>query len=104
MRVIGILPDEERVGNLIDSLQNAGINREDIIVSDVYKTKKRKSVMDKVFIKTETESISDTTAFTDSLKEDMDSGIVVAVEMPKHKTSRIREIMEQNGAKTVFQD
>jgi|Deesub1362A_J573_1020465.scaffolds.fasta_scaffold08656_1 hypothetical protein len=104
MRIIGILPDEKRVGNLIDSLRNAGIKREDIIVSDVYKTKKRESVMDKVYIKTETESVSNTTAFTDFLKRNTNFGIVVAVELPKHEACRIQEIMEQNGAKLVFQD
>lgn len=104
MRIIGIIPSEKQVGALIDSLRNIGLDRKDIIVSDINKTGNRESAMDNVFIKTETESISDTTPFNELLKNKADRGIIVAVETSRHNTNRIREVMEQSGAVEIFQD
>jgi len=105
MRIIGIIPNKEQVGGLVDSLRNAGFERKDIIISDMNKTFDNKSnITDDVYIKTETDSIAGLTPFTQYLEDKADSGIVVAVETSKHETSRVREIMEQYGASKVFQD
>ncbi len=104
MRIIGVFERQDQVGGLIDSLKKVGLDRKDMVVSDMVKTKYRKSGLDNVYIKTETDSLQNLDTLGDTLKDKIGTGIVVSVETSKHKTSMIREIMEQNGANNIIQD
>lgn len=104
MRIIGVFSRQDQVGGLIDSLKNYGFDRKDIVVSDVNKTNFRDSALDNVYIKTETDSLTSLATLSDLFDDQIDRGILVSVEIPKHKSTLIRETMEQNGAFKIFQD
>lgn len=104
MRVIAVIPSDKQVGGLIDSLKNIGIPRNQIIVSALDKTPDRHSAMDDVYIKTETESISRGGTFAGTLGLEEESGVIVAVEIPQANSGRVREAMEQSGAKKIIRD
>ncbi len=104
MRIIGVFERQDQIGGLIDSLREAGLDRKDMIVSDMTKTQYRNSALDNVYIKTETDNLQNLDTLGESLKDKLESGIIVSVETSKHNTSRIREIMEQRGATDIFQD
>lgn len=109
MRLIGRFEDERQASGLIDSLRNVGLDRKDLIVSSLAKDQKFTSYRDAAeeitFIKTERDSLTDVGTFADGInglkgKE----GVLVAVEVSKHNTNRIREMMEQSGAAEIVQD
>lgn len=104
-RIIGVLPDQRQAGGLVDSLKIAGFDRKDMIVSDVNKNFAPGTNPDEApYIQLERDGLWEGTAFTNFLRGEIDQGIVVAVEAPKHEAGRIREIMEQNGAIKIMQD
>lgn len=104
MRLIGVFKRENQIGGLVDSLRNAGIDRNDMIISDKTKTNNRHSALDEVYIKSETDSLASLSTLSDTFPEEADEGILVAVEVPKNNASMIREIMEQNGASKIILD
>lgn len=104
MRLIGVFERENQIGGLVDSLKNAGIDRNDMIISDKAKTNNRHSALDEVYIKSETDSLASLSTLSDTLPKEADEGILVAVEVPKSNASKIREIMEQNGAAKIILD
>lgn len=104
MRVIGVFERENQIGSLVDSLKNVGIDRKDIIISDKPKTNNRNSALDKVYIKSETDSLASFSTLSDTMPKEAEEGILVAVEIPKKNTSQIREIMEQSGASKIILD
>ncbi|QNB44917.1 hypothetical protein BR63_00380 [Thermanaerosceptrum fracticalcis] len=109
MRLIARFPNKEQVGFLVDSLRNSGFDRKDMIISDLGEEQEFKSIEDAAeempLIKTELESLSKVGTFGDSIKglKGRD-GIIVAVELPKHDATRVREMMEQSGAVEIIQD
>lgn len=104
MRIIGLFERQDQVGGFIDTIRNIGLDRKDIIVSDMTKTRYRNSALDNVYIKTETDSLNSLSTLSDTFTDKFDTGIIVAVEVSKKNTSRIREIMEQSGVKEILQD
>ncbi|GFN22113.1 hypothetical protein TAMC210_04290 [Thermanaeromonas sp. C210] len=104
-RIIGIVPNQDQVGGLIDSLEAAGFDRRDMIVSNLSKSlEERRNPSEITFLKTEREGLWETGAYIDFLADEAGTGIVVAVEVPRHEAARVREIMEQNGAAKILQD
>lgn len=105
MRVIGIMPDKERVGELVDSLKISGFERQDMIITDMEKSFSQRGENDDTsYLKTESESLVNRDPFTDLLTDKIDQGIVVAVEASKHQADRARTIMRENGAiKVIFE-
>ncbi|MCL6478400.1 MAG: hypothetical protein K6T65_08280 [Peptococcaceae bacterium] len=111
MRIIALMPDEDQVGFLVDSLRNAGFDRKDIIISDLAKAAEERlrnpeEAADEIaFIKTERDELWETAPFADGIEGlNAARGILVAVECPKKSASRVREIMEQSGAAKIMQD
>ncbi|SHK40192.1 hypothetical protein [Paramaledivibacter caminithermalis] len=104
MRIIGIFEKENQIGGLVDSLRNVGIDRNDLVISDKPKTNSRNSALDKVYIKSEADSLSSLSTLSNDLPKEADKGILVSVEIPKNKASHIREIMEQSGAAKIIFD
>ncbi|WP_258360645.1 hypothetical protein [Moorella sulfitireducens (nom. illeg.)] len=106
-RVIGIIPNQEQVGGLIDSLKNAGFDRKDMIVASLSKSFTDWEKPDEIaYLKTERDELwqEGTGAYTDFLAGYAGQGVAVAVEAPRHELARIREIMEQNGAAKILQE
>ncbi|MDN5347116.1 MAG: hypothetical protein PWP65_680 [Clostridia bacterium] len=104
-RIIGIIPNMEQVGGLIDSLRNAGFDRKDIVVSDFAKSyTARQNPEEIAYLKTERDGLWESESFADFLAGLASQGVVVAVEAPRHEAARIREILEQNGAARIIQD
>lgn len=110
MRIIARLPDERQVSALVDSLRNAGIDRNDMIISNLAEEQKFDSVGEATaagvsMIKTERNGLNDVETFADGIEGlKGDEGILVAVKVPKHSTSKVRELMEQSGAVEIIQD
>lgn len=111
MRLIALMPNQGQVGFLVDSLRNAGFDRKDMIVSDLAKAREERLrdpeefASELAFIKTERDELWETAPFADGIEGlNASRGILVAVECPKHSASRVREIMEQNGAAKIIQD
>lgn len=105
MRVIGILPNKEQVGALVDSLKVSGFERQDMIISDMEKSFTRRGEDDDISnIKTESDSLTSRDPFTDILKDKAHMGIVVAVETSKHQMDRVRTLMKENGAMHIIED
>lgn len=110
MRLIARMPDQQQVGALLDSLKNIGIDRSDMIVSDMAKEQEFDSVEEATekgisMIKTERNSLNDVRPFTEGIEGIKgETGIIVAVKAPKHDAVKIREIMEQSGAIEIEQD
>lgn len=102
MRIVGIFKRENQIGALVDSLKNSGINRNDIIISDKAKTNNRHSALDEVYIKSETDSLAGISTLSDTLPNEAEEGILVAVEVPKKNTAMVKEIMEQSGASKIL--
>lgn len=109
MRIIGRFPNEKQVSALVDSLRNIGLDRKDMIISDMAKEQKFLTVedaaKDMIFLKSERDGLDDIETFASGIKGlKGDEGIIVAVEIPKHSTNRVREAMEQSGAVEIIQD
>jgi hypothetical protein len=109
MRIVAVFPDQRQVGGFMDSLRNIGFDRKDMIISDFTKEQKFTSVEDAAkeitFVQTEREGLGELGTFADGIKGLKSAeGIIVAVEMPKHESDKVREIAEQNGATEIIQD
>lgn len=109
MRLIARLPDEKQVSALVDSLRNIGIDRRDLIISNLADEQKFQTVddasKDMIFIKSERDGYDEIETYASGVKGlEGDEGILAAVEIPKHSSSRVREIMEQSGALEIIQD
>jgi len=104
MRIIGVFPRENQVGGVVDSLKRIGFDRKDMIISDIAKTPSRHSRMDNIYIKTEADSLQSLSTLSEALSDEVDTGIIVSVEIPQRESSKVREIMEQNGATKIMQD
>lgn len=110
MRLVARMPDQRQVGALVDSLKNMGLDRGDMIISDLAEEQEFNSVEEATdagvaMIKTETDSLNDLKPFAEGIKGLRgDEGIIVAVKAPKHKLDTVRSIMEQSGAVEIIQD
>jgi len=110
MRLIARLPDERQASALIDSLRNAGFDRDDMIVSNPADEKEFHSVEEATelgisMIKTERNGLNDMGTFAEGIKGlKGHEGIIIAVKTPKKAAARVREIMEQSGAVEILQD
>lgn len=109
MRIIARFPDEKQASALIDTLRNAGFDRKDMIVSDLAKEQKYRTIEEAseeiTFVKTERDGLGEIETYgsgIDGLKRS--TGIIVAVKAPKHESDRIRSYMEQSGAVEIIQD
>lgn len=109
MRLIARFPHQEQASGLIDSLRNAGFDRKDMIVSRLGEEEKFHSFKDAadeiIFIKTEREGLGELGSFADGIPGlEGKEGVIVAVEMSKHDSIHVREIMEESGAVDIIQD
>lgn len=109
MRLIARFPDERQASALIDTLRKSGFDRKDMIVSNLNKEQEFNSVEsaseEMIFVKTERDGLGEIETFGDGIKGlKGDSGIIVAVEMPKNESDRVRSYMEQSGAVEIVQD
>ncbi len=110
MRLIARLPNQRQVSTLVDALRNMGIRRNDMIVSDLAEEQQFNSIgaatqLGISMIKTERNGLNDVETFADTIEGlKGDEGIIVAVRMPGHSASKVREAMEQSGAVEIIQD
>lgn len=105
MRIIGILPDKEQVGFLVDSLRNEGFEREDMVITDISKSYADPGEdADVAYLKNENDSLNNPDPYPDFLLGEVREGLVVAVDSSKHRADRVRMLMEQNGATKIIQD
>jgi hypothetical protein len=109
LRLIAKMPNREDVGALVDSLRNVGLDRKDMIISSAEKDELFGSVYaearESILVKNERDALGELESFTSGIEHmDENEGIVVAVEVPKHASNRVREIMEQSGAVQIIQD
>ncbi|MCX7747917.1 MAG: hypothetical protein N2645_13670 [Clostridia bacterium] len=110
MRLVARIPDQRQVGALVDSLKNIGLQRSDMVISDLAEVQEYGSVEEAIdagisMTKTERDGLGELKPFAAGVKGlEGDEGIIVAVKVPKHKLDRIRSIMEQSGAVEIIQD
>lgn len=109
MRLIARMPDRQQVGALLDSLKNMGIERSDMVVSDMAGEQEFRSVEEATekgisMIKTERNSLNDVRPFTEGIDgTEGETGIIVTVNAPRHGAAKIKEIMEQSEAIEIEQ-
>jgi predicted nucleic acid-binding Zn-ribbon protein len=94
---------------VVDSLKNLGLDRKDMIISDLAEESvtREQRLRDQVMVQSERDSIRlrEHGSYAEGFTEIKDrQGILVAVETPSHFTSRVREVMEQSGAIEIIQD
>lgn len=110
MRLVAIMPDREQVGFLVDSLRQAGFERDDMIITDLAGPRQETAVPNEVveemiFIESEREGLWEAQDFFSGVSDDTyNFGVAVAVEVPKHAADRVRRIMEENGAVKIYSD
>ncbi len=109
MRLIGRFVDQRQVSEFVDSARNIGLDRKDMIISDMADQKIWDSIEEAaentILIKSETNAIGQAKPFSMGIKGlKGDTGILVAIKIPKHSSDRIRVLMEQNGAVEIIQD
>lgn len=109
MRLVARFSESRQASALVDSLRNIGLDRKDMIISDMAKEQKYSTIEEAAeeitFVKTEREGFGDIRTFASGVKGlKGDTGIIVAVEAPKREGTKIREIMEQSGAVEIAQD
>lgn len=109
MRIAGIFPDQQQLGSVVDSLKNLGLNRKDMIISDLAQESmtNEQRLKDEIMVQSERDSIrqGENGSFAEEFAGlNYRQGILVAVEMPAHISHRVREVMEQSGALKIVQD
>lgn len=109
MRLIARFPDERQVGAVVDSLRNIGLDRGDMIISNLAEEQEYKNAEDAaeeiIFTKTERDGLGEIETYASGVEGlKGEEGIIVAVKSSKHEASKIREIMEQSGAVEIVQD
>jgi hypothetical protein len=109
MRIVAVFPDQRQVGGFVDSLRNIGLDRKDMIISDFKKEQEYTNIEDAakeiIFIKSEREGLNELGTFANGITGlKSNEGIIVAVELPKHESDKVREIADQNGAIEILQD
>lgn len=109
MRVTGRFERNSEINYLVDSLRDMGLTRKDLIISsmvdeDEFKSMKE-AASERILIKAETDSIRDYHDFSRTFNEfDETYGILVSVEAPKHKATRIKEAMKDAGVMEIIED
>lgn len=111
MRLIARFSDRKQVGPLVDTLKQAGFDRDDMVISDLEDGEgwdtPEEAVREEALVQTERESIriGEVEPFGEGIEGlKGKKGIIVAVEIPKHESGRVREMMEQSGAVEIIQD
>jgi len=109
LRIVGRFPDQRQVGFVVDGLKNLGLDRKDMIISDFAEgpMTEGQRLTGEIMVQSERDSIrvGENSGFTEGFEGfDRRQGILVSVEIPKHFTQRVREVMEQSGAEEIIQD
>ncbi|NLY44074.1 MAG: hypothetical protein GX066_08940 [Clostridiaceae bacterium] len=109
MRLVARMPNQQQVGALVDSLRNIGLDRGDMIISNLADeqewTSPEEAAQEISFIKTERDGLWEIGNFADGVKGlKGKEGILVAVNATRHNADKIRTIMIQSGALEVVQD
>ena len=105
MRVVGKFSDEGQVSDIIISLKQIGLDRKDMIVSQIENKEEFDDQDNQTFVKSEREDLGEAGEFSEGISGLSDKeGIVVAVEVPKKDRHRVRELMEQTGAREITED
>lgn len=109
MRVVGRFENIKQVNSAVDSLRNIGLDRGDMIITDLAREEEFKSMEDAskeiILTKTERDSLGNYGNYPNTvagLKGDM--GIVVAVEVSKHMGTRVKDILDEQGAVEIIED
>ncbi|AVX19776.1 hypothetical protein SAMN02745885_01850 [Carboxydocella sporoproducens DSM 16521] len=109
MRIIAVMPDQQQASALIDSLHQIGLDRQDLIVSNIGEKPlplpPEKAVQDVIWVQTETERLADLSSFAGSINGlEEEAGILIAVEIPKGEGDKVRALMKEAGAIRIIQD
>jgi hypothetical protein len=102
-RIIGKFGPSGRIGDLVASLKEAGIPRQDMIISN--DTGDHEDLEDVNFLQTETEELGGTESYAQSV--DMQVGkeqVLIAVEIPKRRRDEVVETMQSFGATKIRVD
>ena len=106
MRLTAVMPRQDQASALIDTLDQMGYPRKDLVVTNMSKSESEyeqdpDTIID---IKSEQEGFGEKRPFTNQFSEKVDYGILVSVEAPKKHAARLIEIMEQSGAVDIIKE
>jgi hypothetical protein len=106
MRITAVMPRQDQVGALVDSLENMGYKRKDMIITNMAKSESdfEDDPDDIIDIKSEREGFGEKEPYTDTFSDRVKYGILVSLEAPEKNAARIMEIMEQSGAVEVIKE
>nr|PZN02450.1 MAG: hypothetical protein DIU66_09640 [Bacillota bacterium] len=104
MRITAVMPRQDQVGALVDSLENMGFKRKDMIITDMVKSETdfEQDPGEIIDIKTEREGLGEKEPYTDAFEDEAGYGILVSLEVPEKNAARVVEIMEQSGARKII--
>jgi hypothetical protein len=109
IHIIGRFFEPGQVGGLIDTLKNSGVKRRDMIVSsyDYEKFEGMSNAADPTspVVMSDQDDFGEMKSFVEGVKAmDVDSGIIVSVKTPRHKSQEVKNVMEQSGATEILID
>lgn len=100
-RIVAVFASGQRVGEVIDELRKIGFDRKDMIIADEPPREAQDGV---IYVKSETEELGGTRTFAAANDIDLDTperGLILSLELPKHKLGQVAELIRQYGAAEV---
>lgn len=100
-RIIAVFASGQRVGEVIDELRRAGFDRKDMIVSDEPRAGGHD---DLIAGKSEAEELGRSRTFAaanDIALDTPERGLILALELPKHRLGEVAELIRQYGPAEV---
>lgn len=100
-RITAVFASGQRVGEVVDALRNMGFDRKDMIISDAPPAEAQDDI---IYVKSETEELGRTRSFAAANDIDLDEaqrGLIVSLELPKHRLGPVAELIRQYGPAEV---
>lgn len=100
-RITAVFASGQRVGELVDELRKLGFDRKDMVISDEPPSEEQDNV---IYVKSETEELGRTRTFASAHAIDLDEarrGLIVSLELPKHRLGPVAELIRQYGPTEV---
>jgi hypothetical protein len=106
LRLTAVMPRQDQASALIDTLDQMGYPRKDLIVTNMSKSESEyeqdpDTIID---LKSERDGFGEKGPFTNQFAKKVESGILVSVEAPEKHAARLMQIMEENGAVDIIKE
>lgn len=100
-RIVAVFASGQRVGEVVDELRKIGFDRKDMIISNESAEAEQADV---ISVKSEAEELGRSRTFAAANGIELDTperGLILALELPKHKLGQVAELIRQYGPAEV---